>query len=151
MYRKVLSNLAFSPSSIDQVSFYAKRLKQEQSVRRLGLFLIVFSMLIQLFAATIPPEKSLAASNNDVIYGGVSTIDELRGKYHSKADVKALYNRFGITAGDIQKGKAHNYNFKFQVQGDRGTRTVGRINFASTKDHNLGKFAGTTFYSRSAG
>lgn len=150
MYRKLISNLAFSPSTIDQVSFYAQRLRQEESIRRLGFGLIIFSMLIQIFAAMVPPERSLAASNNDVIKGGVSNIDDLRSSYHNQADVKALFNHYGLTAGDIQKGKVTNTKFKFQVQGDRGTRTVGRINFSTTKDRKIGPFAGTNFYSRSA-
>ena len=151
MYRKLISNLAFSPTTIEQVSFYARRLKQEESVRRLGLILIVFSMFIQLFAAMVPPEKSLAASNNDVIYGGVNSIEQLRSKYNAKADVRSLYARFGLKPADISHRGANLVNFKFQEQGSRGTKTVGRVNFASTRDHNLGSFAGSTFYSRSAG
>lgn len=151
MYRKLISNLAFSPTTIDQVSFYARRLKQEESVRRLGLVLIVFSMSIQLFAALVPPEKSLAASNNDVIYGGVSSIEGLKAKYNAKADVRALYARFGVKSTDVSHAGANLTTFNFQEQGARGTKTVGRVNFASTADHNLGSFAGSTFYSRSAG
>lgn len=150
MYRKLISNLAFSPSTIEQVSFYARRLKQEESVRRLGFVLILISMCIQLFAALAPPEKSVAASRNDVIYGGVTNIDDLRSKYNSNADVRALYNRFGLGSGDLTRAGASKVNFNFQQQGDRGTKTVGRINFSNTNDRNLGSFAGSTFYSRSA-
>jgi hypothetical protein len=107
-------------------------------------------MFVQMFVAMIPAEKSLAASENDVLRGGVQTIDELKNKYQAHADVKALYNRFGIDGNDLTKNKAKNVTFKFKQQGSSGTRTVGRINFASTKDHNIGSFAGSTFYSRSA-
>lgn len=150
MYHKLISNLAFSPTMIDQVAFYGRRLKQEESIRRLGLILIVFSMFIQVFAAMVPPEKSLAASNNDVIYGGVSNLEDFRRHYNSKADVRALYQRFGVQANDITHSKVDLVNFNFQEQGSRGTKTVGRINFSSTQDHNLGNFAGSTFWSRSA-
>lgn len=152
MFNKIVSNLAYSPSGITQLSFYAKRLKQEESVRRLGLILIVFSMCVQIFAAMVPPEKSLAASKNDVIYGGVKTIGDLRANYNKHADVRALYNRFGLT-DDLMNttGSVQNTTFKFQEQGSRGTRTVGRTNFASTNDNYIGEFAGSKFYSRSAG
>jgi hypothetical protein len=151
MHRQIISNLAFSPTTMSQVSFYAKRLKQEESVRRLGLVLVVFSMLIQIFAAAIPTEKSVSASSNDVIGGGVKNLEQFRQKYQSQADVRALYKRFGIELNDITHPKTELVNFNFQQQGAKGTKTVGRINFASTNDHRLeGNFAGSTFYSRSA-
>lgn len=151
MHRKIISNLAFSPTTMDQVSFYAKRLKKEESVRRLGLVLVVFSMFIQIFAAMVPPEKSMAASNNDVVHGGVRNLEDFKANYNSKADVRALYQRFGVQAGDLTHAKASLVNFNFQQQGAAGTKTVGRVNYASTNDHKLkGSFAGATFYSRSA-
>lgn len=150
MFKKLVSSLPYSPSTIDQVNFYAKRLKKEESIRKLGLFFVVLSMVIQMIAVNFPAERSLAASNNDVINGGVNTIGELKAKYNAHADVKALYNRFGINSSDLDANSAKNESFAFKEQGASGTRTVGRINFASTKDHNLGSFAGSTFYSRSA-
>lgn len=162
MFKKLVSNLSFSPSTIDQVAFYAKRLKQEDSVRRLGLILIIFSMFVQIFAAMIPPERSMAASNNDVIPGGINRIEDkvskgkivergLKGEVSRRADVKALYNRFGLQENSMNTtGSAQNTDFNFKYQGSQGTRTVGRIDFDNTVDNNLGSFAGSTFYSRSA-
>lgn len=150
MFNKIVSRLAFSPSAINQLAFYGKRLKKEESLRRLGLFFVILSMFVQIFAAMFPAEKSLAASENDVINGGVKTITQLKSKYDAHADVRALYNRFGINGDDLNANRAKNITFNFQQQGAKGTRTVGRINFASTRDHNLGSFAGSTFYSRSA-
>lgn len=149
-FKKTISNLAFSPGMFDQLSFYTRRLKQEESVRRLGLILIIITMFLQLFAAMVPAERSLAASSNDVIRGGVNNIGQLRSKYYSQADVRALYNRFGITGGDIEVSGVKNVSFNFQSEGSKGTRTIGRTNFQSTNDNYLGLFAGTKFYSRSA-
>ncbi len=152
MFKQLISSLAFSPSAIEQVSFYAKRLKQEDSIRRLGLILIVFSMFIQVFAAMIPPEKSLALSDNDVISGGVQNMEELKTKSSAMPDVKALYDRFGLQENSMNTtGSAQETTFDFAQEGANGTRTVGRTNFGSTNDYNLGDFAGSTFYSRNAG
>lgn len=151
MHKQIISNLAFSPTTMSQVSFYAKRLKQEESIRRLGLILVVFSMLIQIFAAALPSEKSVSASSNDVISGGVKNLEQFKQKYQSQADVRALYQRFGVQSSDLTHAKASLVKFNFQQQGAQGTKTVGRVNFASTNDHKLkGSFAGSTFYSRSA-
>lgn len=150
MFSKIVSKLAFSPSAINQLAFYGQRLKREESVRRVGLFFIVLSMLVQITAAMFPAEKSLAASENDVLRGGVTSVKQLKSKYDAHADVRSLYNRFGLNGDDLTTSRAKNVTFNFQDQGAKGTRTVGRINFASTRDHNLGSFAGSTFYSRSA-
>jgi hypothetical protein len=149
-FKKIVSTVAFNPGMFDQLAFYSRRLKQEESVRKLGLVLIIFTMFIQLFAAMVPAEKSLARSDNDVIQGGVDNIGQLRSKYYAQADVRALYNRFGITGGDIEVSGVDNTSFNFQDQGSKGTRTVGRTNFQSTNDNYLGVFSGSKFYSRSA-
>jgi Domain of unknown function DUF11 len=148
---KLITKLNFNPSAVDQVSFYAKHLKQEQSIRRIGLFFIVLTFFVQIIATAVPAKQSFASSPNNVVQSApISNLSELKSAYNKNADVKALYNRFGINSGDMEPGPVKNVTFNFQEQGSKGTRTVGRINFASTKDHNLGKFAGTTFYSRSA-
>ena len=145
---KYVSKLSFNPGSIDQVSFYLRRLHQEQSIRRLGLFFVILSFLVQIVATSLPARQSLAASPNDVISGGVSSISDLKSNYYHKQDVKELYNRFGLNAAGMDS--VQNTSFNFQDQGSKGTRTVGRINFASTNDHNLGRIGGKTFYSRNA-
>jgi hypothetical protein len=151
-FKKTISGITFSPGTFDQISFYSSRLKQEESVRRLGLVLIVITMFVQLFAAMVPAEKSLAADpDNDVIVGGVNTIGELNKKCNDRANVQALYARFGLACTDIKLGSVQNTDFAFKDQGQKLTRTVGRVNYATTADNNLGSFAGTTYYSRSAG
>lgn len=150
MFKKIVSAIPYSPSAIDQIGFYTARLKREEALRKLGLVFVILSMFIQIVAVSFPAEKSLAASDNDVIRGGVTSIGQLKSKYDAHADVRALYNRFGINGNDINDAGVDNVSFNFKNQGSLNTRTVGRTNFASTNDHNLGSFGGTTFYSRSA-
>jgi hypothetical protein len=155
MINKLLANLPFNPSLIEDVSFYAKRLRKEESVRRLGLILVVISMFIQFFVALSPPEKSVQASSNDVISGGVSTIGDLQKKCKESSNDKnpgarALYARFGISCANMTNANVSNTTFNFQNQGANKTRTVGRINFSFTDDTRIGPYDGVHFYSRSA-
>lgn len=71
MFRKLISNLPFNPSLINQVSFYGKRLHQEQSIRRIGLGLVALAMFLQMFAVLSPPEQSYARVGNDIVPNGV--------------------------------------------------------------------------------
>lgn len=153
MLNRLISDLPFNPSLVEELSFYGKRLRRENSIRRLGFVLIILSLLVQIFAASVPAEKSIAASyqGNDVIPGGpVNNLQELRNKYNSMPDVKGLYQRFGLNIDDLQDGRANHINFGFQDQGSQGTRTVGRLNFSYTNDQFVGNFAGQNFWSRNA-
>lgn len=103
MFRKLVSNLPFSPSLVHQVSFYAKRMHQESSIRRAGFLLIVLAMFIQMFAIIAPPEKSLAASDNHII-NGLTTRDGIVAAWNSPgSDIPAIYGTFGVTLEDIKK------------------------------------------------
>ncbi len=101
MFNKLISNISINPSALNQFSFYAQRLKKEESVRRLGLFFIIASMLVQLGASMFPAERSLAASSNDIIFGGVSSKADLVNKCNNNAQVQAIYAKFGVTCAEI--------------------------------------------------
>lgn len=78
MFNKLISNLPFNPSLINQVSFYAKRLKQESVIRRTGFAFIALTMLLQIFAVISPAQatQSCDTSNNDIIHCGFKTKNE---------------------------------------------------------------------------
>jgi uncharacterized repeat protein (TIGR01451 family) len=101
MFDKILSNLPYNPSMIEQASFYSRRLKQEQSVRRLGVIMIVLSMFVQIFAGALPPEKSLAYSDNHIQNGVKTRRDLLQAWDNPRSDVAAIYKKFGVSRKDI--------------------------------------------------
>lgn len=97
MFKKLLSNLPFNPSLISQVSFYAKRLKAESSVRRLGVAFLVLALGVQIFAAAVPSEPTLARSGNDIIPGGFSSQGDAVNMCQSNAySFKQILAHFGI-------------------------------------------------------
>ena len=101
MFNKLISNIAINPSHLNQLSFYAKRLKKEESIRRIGFVFIILSMFVQIGASMFPAERSLAASSNDVIYGGVSSKADLVSKCNNNAQVRGIYAKFGVTCAEI--------------------------------------------------
>ena len=103
MFRKLISNLPFNPSLVGQVSFYAKRVNEEATVRRAGFALIALAMFIQMFAIIAPPEKSLAASDNHIINGLRTRDDILAAWNRAGSDIPAIYGKFGLTKADIEK------------------------------------------------
>lgn len=102
MFNKLLSNLPYNPSAIEDLSFYMRRLKKEKSVRRVGFVLVAMSMLVQIIAASVPPQKSMAASSNDIIRGGVNSRSDILSAWdRSGSDLPAIYGKFGVTRADI--------------------------------------------------
>jgi uncharacterized repeat protein (TIGR01451 family) len=106
MFNKLLRNLPFNPSLIQQVSFYAKRLRKEASIRRLGVIFVVLAMAVQLFAVIAPPQPSLAVSGNDLIPGGFTSQEA--AIFLCTADSYGygtiLKNFYGITCGNVAAG-----------------------------------------------
>ncbi len=70
MFRKIISNLPFSPTLIGELGFYAKRLRKEEATRRIGLILTALALVVQSFLAFSPPESANAANAGDLVYGG---------------------------------------------------------------------------------
>lgn len=103
MFRKLVSNLPFSPGLINQVGFYADRLRQERSIRRMGFVFIALTMVVQILAVAVPPERSLASSSNHIINGIKTRNDILSAWDQTGSDIPKIYGAFGVTRADIEK------------------------------------------------
>lgn len=102
MFEKLLSALPFNPGIIQQLSFYGKRMRQEESVRRIGLIFIVFAFLIQFFAFVSPPQPTLAASPNDLIDGGFSSAAQAASDCSSNVEnYGTILAYYGITCSQV--------------------------------------------------
>ncbi len=107
MFKKLLSNLPFNPSLIGQVSFYAKRMKQESAIRRAGFVFLALALMLQIFATASPAKASLEGSTNDILNSGFQTKDEafgycLNGK-GAQTDFRAILDYYGVSC-DMLKG-----------------------------------------------
>ena len=137
MFKKLLSNLAFNPSLIGQVSFYAKRLHTEAAVRRTGFVLIALTMVVQMFAVISPPQASLQASPNmDLVTGGFSTKQQaVEDCKRDVQDYKKILAYFAIDCADISNSsvvdispKDHNNNLYSMGRTNEKTDTELGIN-----------------------
>lgn len=106
MFRKIVSNISFSPSLVGQLSFYARRLKKEELTRRIGLIFTVLALVVQSLAVFSPPEAANASSSADFVRGGVSSVKDFLKYYDSNSNhIKSIYNSLGITRSEIAKAK----------------------------------------------
>lgn len=113
MFRKLVSNISFSPALVGQLGFYAKRLRKEESTRRIGLIFTALALVVQYFAVFAPPESANASSGNDMISGGATSISKVLSAYDRNLNnIKDFYTSLGITRAEIAQMKTGSINSK---------------------------------------
>lgn len=146
MFNKLLSNLPFNPSLINQVAFYGKRLKKETSVRRIGFLFIAATMALQVFAVVAPPKQSSANPGNDLIPNGFSSpataVNYCRSNIQGFGDIMSYYD---ISCDDIARGttvtiRSTDYNNQLY--------SMGRIPYGIANEYSV-PINGSTYYMRS--
>ena len=102
MFRKLVSNLAFSPALVGQLGFYAKRLKKEEATRRIGLIFTALALVVQSFAVFQPPESANASNPSNFIQGGVTSKDAYIRAYDANTNnIRDLFNAVGISRQNL--------------------------------------------------
>lgn len=107
MFKKIVSNLSFSPAVVSQLGFYAKRLRKEQTTRRIGLVFVALALVVQSFAVFQAPEPANAASPNDMVYGGLhGNLNNFMTAYDANTQqLRSVTDHFGITRAEIAAAK----------------------------------------------
>ncbi|MDK2898900.1 MAG: hypothetical protein PWQ10_87 [Patescibacteria group bacterium] len=107
MFKKIISNLPFSPALIGQLSFYAKRLKKEEITRKLTVFFVILALVVQSLAVFQPPESANASSSNDLVPGGLGlgenrSLSNFLAPYDANTNkLRDVMNYAGITRDEI--------------------------------------------------
>lgn len=112
MFRKLISNLPFSPSLIHQLSFYSKRLRKEQATRKIGLIFTALALVAQSVTFIAPAQSTLAASANDIVYnGGGKTKAGIIRAYQDnrdqlgRRDIQKIFNHYGINSTNLNSSR----------------------------------------------
>ena len=136
MFRKLVSNLAFSPALVGQLGFYARRLKREEATRRLGLVFTALALVVQSLTVFTPPQSANASNASDFISGGVSSKAQILAAYDRSAngngDFKQIMDYAGITRGELANMSDGSLNSKGKGTGDNAWQTWGRSHVFSS-------------------
>lgn len=107
MFKRIVSQLSFSPALVGQLNFYARRLRREETTRRVGLIFVALALVVQALTMVQPPEPANAASNSDMIIGGLGSpsnpsLDKFLSAYdRNDRNLQDIMNYFGITRAEI--------------------------------------------------
>lgn len=138
MFRKLVSNLPFSPALVGQLGFYARRLKKEELTRRLGLIVTALALVMQSFAVFSPPESANAANASDMIHGGVDNKSQILEAYDRSSkgngDLKDILDYAGITRDELSDVKKETINSREYGKDSDAWVTFGRVHrFSSSQ------------------
>ncbi|MBN9398329.1 hypothetical protein BGO18_00860 [Candidatus Saccharibacteria bacterium 47-87] len=107
MFKKIVSQLSFSPALVGQLAFYARRLRKEEATRRLGLIFVALALVVQSLVVFQAPEPANASNPGDMIPGGLGlgsarSFNNFLGPYdRNERHLQDIYNYFGITRDEI--------------------------------------------------
>lgn len=107
MFKKIVSQLSFSPALVGQLGFYAKRLRKEQATRRIGLIFVALALVVQSLVVFQAPEPANASNNNDMVIGGLGlgsnrSLNNFLAPYdRNDRYLQDIMNYFGITRQEI--------------------------------------------------
>ncbi len=111
MFKQIISNLSFSPALVGQLGFYAKRLRKEETTRRLGLIFVALALVVQGLAVFQPPESANASNQNDFVQGGLgygsnASLNHFLKPYDANSNnLRDVMNYTGITRAEIASAK----------------------------------------------
>ena len=113
MFRKIVSNLSFSPSLVTELGFYAHRLRSEEITRRLTIIFVTLALVVESLVVFSPPESANASSVQDLIPGGVQSLSDFLIRYDKNTDnIKDIYTALGVTREEISAAKQGTINSK---------------------------------------
>lgn len=150
MFRKLVSNLPFSPALVGQLGFYARRLRKEELTRRTGLIITALALIVQSFTVFVPSTSANSSHPSDLIRGGVDSLSELLKAYDSnKQGYKDIMNYVGITRSELKSMKKTSINSRDYGTGDGRWLSWGRVSRMSAAKGEVKHNAnGQTVYSR---
>ena len=136
MFKKIVSNLPFSPALIGQLGFYAKRLRKEELTRKLGLIFVALTLVAQYLVVFQPPESANASNSTDMVLGGLGTGENRSlNNYLAPYDANTRYlkdtmNYVGITREEITQthftsftvGNKYSWGFASKFSYEQGER-----------------------------
>lgn len=106
MFRKLITNISYSPALIESLSHFALRLRKEEFRRRIGVVFLMFALLIQLGINLFPPEAGNTASPEDTTYGGFSNVSTFLDQYdRDQHHLRDLLTEVGVTRQNIVDAK----------------------------------------------
>ena len=102
MFKRIVSELSFSPASVGELSAYATRLQKEKATRGITLFVLTALVLGQLLICLSPSTPPYRSAADDLISGGFASSQSILETYDTSGnDYGSLLAALGLTKNTI--------------------------------------------------
>lgn len=103
MFKKIVTELIYSPALAGTLGNYIKKVRDERSKRQIGLIFLSLAVFVQIFAILYPPESSNSSNPSAMIDGGIQSIEDYLKYYDQNADgAKDLLSSLDISRTDLE-------------------------------------------------
>lgn len=103
MFRRIVTELAYSPALASGLNVYIRKLRREEAKRQIGLIFVILAVLVQLFATTLPPESANASNPTAFIDTGIESHEHFLGYYDQNTEsVRDLFTALSISREDVK-------------------------------------------------
>ena len=103
MFRKIVTELIYSPALAGSLGEYIKKLRNERAKRQIGVIFVLLALTVQLFAVLFPPESANASNPEVFIDGGIQSIDGyLRYYDQNTRNIRELLTSLEISRADVE-------------------------------------------------
>lgn len=103
MFRKIVTELAYSPALAGNLGLYIKQLRDESSKRQIGLVFMLLAVITQLIALGAPPESANANDPSMFVDTRISSVEQYLEYYDQNANnIRDLLTSLSIKRSDIE-------------------------------------------------
>lgn len=108
MFREIVSQLSFSPATVERLSAYAHTIKQRQRTSSWSLLVLSLLLIIQVIITIAPPHTPQLATKNDLIPGGIISHETLLTIYDDNVNgFKDAATALSIGRSDLVSSTKH--------------------------------------------
>ena len=103
MFRKIITELSYSPALAGRLGEYIRQVRQEKTRREIGLILLVLILIIQLFATSFPPESANSSNPIALTDTPLQSMNNYLTTYYDQniAGTRDFMNSIGVTRPEL--------------------------------------------------
>lgn len=107
MFKKLVSNIPFNPSLIEHIPKYKATLKRERKLRLVGLIILIFAFIAQLFITIFPAHPGFASSPNNLLSSGFSSqTTAVNDCYSNNQGFETILTYYSISCSSLSQAKS---------------------------------------------
>lgn len=113
MFKKIISQLSFSPVTVERLGEYAKSIRKRQHIHGWAILVLLLLITAQLITMSLPVNPVVQPTSNDLIPGGLPSRETVLSAYDNNSDgFKDTASLFSITRSNLASANMTDFCLK---------------------------------------